>query len=81
MKVWATDHAVERYVERVFLRSKGEALGSKRIREEALSAIRSDLSGIPVQRYKAEVRLWVKDILYVIRDGTVITVLTKETAR
>ena len=71
----ATDHAIERYIEREFGLTSGEALGSVRTRQRALAAMTRDLASYPIHNWDAEVRVPVGRLVYVVRDGAVITVL------
>ena len=70
-------HAAERYVERVIGRDRGEALGNLRLQDEAKELIASDLARYQIGLHQTEYRLPIGDIVYVIKDGEVITVLTK----
>jgi DNA-binding LytR/AlgR family response regulator len=72
-----TRHAVTRYVERVLRRPTGEALGSAKARHEAVCAIQRDLERFPIENYDAEIRIPVGEILYLVKDGTVVTVLDR----
>jgi hypothetical protein len=68
-------HAIDRYIQHVFGRSLGEALGSVGIRDEARSAIKATLAQYNVGAHKAEYRLRINGFAYVIKNGTLITVI------